>query len=1037
MNEVAKVLFLENCGIYALENSIATNNSASRVVTIRDLEEHFESSCPTFLALVNATYASLESFLKKDAKQIVRAGLIQNWRDWIFEVMDYERYERDRRQEYGIFSPLNRLCSHDTLLFVLVHRKALGKYTGQRIKDKKAEKKVRLQQERLERHSEQQVADQIATEQEKKELAKLENHRQQQATQKSTVSLNDQIIQLYHTKKMTQQFWANSKSLILRIQKMINNAFRGRNYQVMLFGSTANQLCLKDADLDLCIRIPDDQFEYDQCQNKYKSLYGPRSVYNMNYIATLFRAMGMQDVEAIVNAKVPICKFVDPVTGIRCDINTHNVLGLENTKLIGQYIDMDKRVRPLLMVIKYFVKQKNLNSSVGGTLSSYAYVIMLIHFLIVGLENPVLPCLQDLNSLQCSSSQCKSKRNARSFYGNTIWQDNQLCDLRYHDCVRIQNTPSYDEPNSPIGENRIATLWYGSNRDSIAELLHKFFHYYSDPRNYVVSIIQANGGLVGASEDDRIFRKHHFVIQDPFLRKKNLARTCTEVGSRAILKEFQRAAKLTAPHLPSYNTQLANLCDPSNILARPLDKLCMEYRMKNTKHGSSAEKRGGEFLDIQQTLLTAQQEQLHEEEDSRPQQDQVIGIFEEITQDDFEQQLSGMAHMTPADATPTATPSLDTMADTPDTLPQQPTELTMSPPLTVKMQTEEQTAGKEIKMKEIQDSTAAQSDKRIHEVDPFTSTTVKGTMNDEPIIKLVKYLLHYYTPYEKSVSTEDKQQLQQLFSSRKFVQRMLKRPAVEMDKLICEPSFEDVPPKQISFLIAQLRYYIDSYVTAVVENDDTFRSTGYALVGKQVVKKEYSESRKQHDKNSCEIALFGMKIHDSDIDYVSSDYDSDDGFDDYGPCQEGEEEQIVPKHKIVNASEESQVHKYTREKMKLTAAPNGFKKEYTSSMTKRYTDDSKIDLHFLVSKVPKEDDSYELFQEFSWYGQVYECRLAETLEDNNNDTSYSDHYNTWHVHIKSLFGLYTSGVFFNIKLNKYLEKDHDEYQVSLPSLVPF
>lgn len=82
----------------------------------------------------------------------------------------------------------------------------------------------------------------------------------------------------------------------------------------------------------------------------------------MFFLASRLKEMGMEKVEAIGSAQVPICKFVDPQTGYQCDINTHNILGIENTRMIKKYCSLDSRIRPLMFAIKYFVKQKNLNN---------------------------------------------------------------------------------------------------------------------------------------------------------------------------------------------------------------------------------------------------------------------------------------------------------------------------------------------------------------------------------------------------------------------------------------------------------------------------------------------------------------------------------------------------------------------------------------------------------------------------------------------------------------------------------------------------
>ena len=67
--------------------------------------------------------------------------------------------------------------------------------------------------------------------------------------------------------------------------------------------------------------------------------------------------------------------------GLDCDIAFHNPLALSNTKLLYSYSKADPRVRPLAFVLKHWAKSRHINNPGEGTLSSYGYILLLIHFL--------------------------------------------------------------------------------------------------------------------------------------------------------------------------------------------------------------------------------------------------------------------------------------------------------------------------------------------------------------------------------------------------------------------------------------------------------------------------------------------------------------------------------------------------------------------------------------------------------------------------------------------------------------------------------
>jgi DNA polymerase sigma len=98
-------------------------------------------------------------------------------------------------------------------------------------------------------------------------------------------------------------------------------------------------------------------------------------------VAKVLKSAGMKRVEAILTARVPIVKFVDPQTAINCDINSNHVLGIHNSEMIRCYTLIDDRVKPFIYNLKALVKAHGINDSSKAYLSSYSYVLMAIGFL--------------------------------------------------------------------------------------------------------------------------------------------------------------------------------------------------------------------------------------------------------------------------------------------------------------------------------------------------------------------------------------------------------------------------------------------------------------------------------------------------------------------------------------------------------------------------------------------------------------------------------------------------------------------------------
>lgn len=234
--------------------------------------------------------------------------------------------------------------------------------------------------------------------------------------------------------------------------------------------------------------------------------------------------------------------------GIQCDINFSNPLGIQNTALLRCYSLCDVRVRPMVLFVKQWAKVRKINSSYSGTLSSYGWVLMVLHYLINIARPPVLPNLQGPwrpHTVVPSLEQM--------FTGDTIAGYN----------VRFWRN---EKEIMDAAHRGLLTR----NRETLGALLRGFFQYYaiSNPygpyaqrpqifywTNEVLSL-QTTGGIVRKSDkgwtgakttmvDGKEVRHRYLLaIEDPFELDHNVARTVTHRGIVAIRDEFRRAWRI-------------------------------------------------------------------------------------------------------------------------------------------------------------------------------------------------------------------------------------------------------------------------------------------------------------------------------------------------------------------------------------------------------------------------------------------------------------------------------------------------------------
>ncbi|KAJ3224402.1 hypothetical protein HK099_008507 [Clydaea vesicula] len=190
--------------------------------------------------------------------------------------------------------------------------------------------------------------------------------------------------------------------------------------------------------------------------------------------------------------------------------------------LIKTYVEIDPRVKPLIMTVKHWAKSRKLNDAVkGGTLSSYCWVMMTLNFLQTRTP-PILPSLQEIYS-----SQLKS--NPDSVQPTIV--DGVDCSF-YEDLESLQT-------------------FGNKNFESLGSLLHGFFRHYAYEFDYTTQVVSVkHGSLLTKNEkgwDKDVERLYRFLcVEEPFNNQRNLSNSADAISVIGIRNEFRRAANLLA-----------------------------------------------------------------------------------------------------------------------------------------------------------------------------------------------------------------------------------------------------------------------------------------------------------------------------------------------------------------------------------------------------------------------------------------------------------------------------------------------------------
>lgn len=137
--------------------------------------------------------------------------------------------------------------------------------------------------------------------------------------------------------------------------------------QVHPFGSTLTGLGFNNSDIDVFLsNVKETEDAEIECLHIVKRLLNNSKRFGNCFV--------------IPGAKIPIVKCVHSSTGIKCDINIKNMLGVCNSKLIHYFVSIDMKIRQTIIVLKYWGKCHKITGQ-NHLLTNYSLVMLFIFFL--------------------------------------------------------------------------------------------------------------------------------------------------------------------------------------------------------------------------------------------------------------------------------------------------------------------------------------------------------------------------------------------------------------------------------------------------------------------------------------------------------------------------------------------------------------------------------------------------------------------------------------------------------------------------------
>ncbi|KAJ3028041.1 hypothetical protein HDV00_010695, partial [Rhizophlyctis rosea] len=155
---------------------------------------------------------------------------------------------------------------------------------------------------------------------------------------------------------------------VSRLRTVVRSVFP--NAEMSVFGSFDTKLYLPSSDIDIVL---------------FEDSVGDRDVSWLDNVQSGIRRGGIASkCDTIRNARVPILKYTDGLTGFNVDVSINMESGVESAKIVKLFFEdptIAEGLKPLLLILKQFLFQRNFNEVFTGGLGSYALLSMIACFL--------------------------------------------------------------------------------------------------------------------------------------------------------------------------------------------------------------------------------------------------------------------------------------------------------------------------------------------------------------------------------------------------------------------------------------------------------------------------------------------------------------------------------------------------------------------------------------------------------------------------------------------------------------------------------
>jgi DNA polymerase sigma len=363
--------------------------------------------------------------------------------------------------------------------------------------------------------------------------------------------------------------------------------------RVLIFGSSANGFGSPTSDLDMCLQLPPNTKLPGEEED-------PTGAQAMAELAHALEVNKMQNVDTVrLTARIPIIMFNCPRPMaedgeselMECDLSFLNSLAVMNTSLLLTYSRIQPVTRVLAAIIKRWAKTRDINNPSKHTLSSYGYIIMLLHFLTyhrrkgnglicsldhepgirsTAISGPLLPNLQWMDPIWLKTPTGQTSYTELDRIPMQLMQhpleDKMIVNTYYHRVNTPQDLAEF--------QNR-----FPSQDLSLAILLASFFRYFAFEFDYKHHVVSLHSTMKRGMVEREIKAEIHgwkvystgLAVEDPFETFYDVAHVVKGSNFHRLRNEFALAYTKIIDAVESGNASSG--MELINLICEPVEKV--------------------------------------------------------------------------------------------------------------------------------------------------------------------------------------------------------------------------------------------------------------------------------------------------------------------------------------------------------------------------------------------------------------------------------------------------------------------------------